>query len=117
MPLIGLVIDVLGEKFLFFDFSRNTDPSPLERHLAEIGSVGPVVIGLLYVGAALIFSGFHEILAILGCGFAVAVFLAFFGSFILPFLIIALTGFKVRPVIDDADGGDEEVCVVLQGSS
>lgn len=115
-PLMGRAIRRWGERFWFFDFSRNSKPSSLERRIARIGLFVPVLLPLALVLGALVVDGFHDILSILGGSFAIAVVLAFFGSFIVPFLIIVFTGFKVRPVIDDGDG-EEEVSVVLQGSS
>ncbi|CAA7616239.1 membrane hypothetical protein [Magnetospirillum sp. LM-5] len=115
-PLIGLAIRNWGDRFLGCDFSRNINPTKMERRIAEIGMLVPILSGLAYIGMALIANGFHEILASLGSGLAVAVFLTFFGAFILPFLIIVGTGFKLRPVIDDVDRS-EEVSVMLQGSN
>ncbi|MBF0327329.1 MAG: hypothetical protein HQL42_20020 [Alphaproteobacteria bacterium] len=88
----------------------------MERRIAEIGMLVPILLGLAYIVVALIANGFHEILAILGGGLAIAVFLAFFGGFIIPFLIIVCTGFKLRPVIDEVDH-DKKVSIMLQGSN
>ena len=98
--LTGKAIRRWGYRFWFFDFSPNTQPSPLERRLATLGQAVPVVLGLLAVIVAVALDGFHDLLAKLGVGLAVAFVLIIPGGFILPFLVMVLSGFRVRPVID-----------------
>lgn len=98
--LTGKAIRRWGYRFWFFDFSPNTQPSPLERRIATLGQAVPVVLGLLAVIVAVALDGFHDLLAKLGVGLAVAFVLIIPGGFILPFLVMVLSGFRVRPVID-----------------
>jgi hypothetical protein len=100
-PILGKAIAIWGERFLCFDFSPNLNPTVLERRIARWGQAVPVLIGFLAVGAGVALDGFHDILVKLAVGFAVAVVLIIPGGFVLPFVVMVCTGFKVRPVADE----------------
>lgn len=99
-PVIGTAIRLWGDKFLFFDFSPNLRPTALERRIATIGQVGPVLAGLLAIVGGLAMGGFSDVVGVLGAGVAIALLLVIPGAFVIPFLVIVLTGFRVRPVVD-----------------
>ncbi|MGE5477612.1 MAG: hypothetical protein ACM3Q1_13215 [Bacteroidales bacterium] len=100
-PILGAAIATWGERFLCFDFSPNPQPTVIERRIARWGQMVPVAIGMLAVGAGVALDGFHDIVIKLGVGFAVAVALIIPGGFVLPFLVMVCTAFRVRPVIDE----------------
>lgn len=99
--LIRMAIDRWGFRFLFFDFSPNPSPSRVENAIV-IGSQFASFLGaLIYLVVAL----FHlehasDLWGTLGATVAVLFILVLVLTILLPFLVIVLTAFRIRPVID-----------------
>lgn len=98
---IGLAIRRWGERFGFFDFSPNLAPSPVERWIAGLGVGIPFLLAVVLLVAALFRAhSLSEAFSDLAVSALVFVILAIFGAVLVPFVIIVLTGFRIRPVID-----------------
>lgn len=99
--VIGMAINRWGYQFLFFDFSPNLNPSRLESGIVNGGGILSLlaVLGLTLVG---LFKMEHlsDLLTIIGAGLAVFFALGLCLMVLLPFLVMILTAFRVRPVID-----------------
>lgn len=101
--LIGRAIDRWGFRFLFFDFSPNVTPSVLERRLVTGGQVFSVAAVLGFTLFALFrLDHLSDLWSLLGADFALAFVLTVLLAILAPFLVMILTGFRVRPVIDKA---------------
>ena len=101
--IIGKAIKRWGFQFLFFDFSPNLNPSRLESGIVNGGTAISVLAVVIFTGIAL----FHmehlsDLLEIIGLDFAVLFAVGVPLAIVLPFLVMVLTAFRVRPVIDKA---------------
>lgn len=106
--VIRMAIDRWGYRFLLFDFSPNLNPSRLERFIVNGGNILSVLVVLGFTVVAL-FRLDHpsELLTLVGVDIAILVVLSILLAVLLPFLVMVLTGFRVRPVIDKAPAGAE----------
>ncbi|OAN49302.1 hypothetical protein A6A04_04090 [Paramagnetospirillum marisnigri] len=99
--LIGWAIDRWGYRFLFFDFSPNLTPSPLESRIVTGGQVLSVLVVLVYTVVALFhIEHFSDLLALVGLDLFVLFVASIPLMILLPFLVMVVTAFRVRPVID-----------------
>lgn len=99
--LIGRAIDRWGYQFLFFDFSPNLAPSPLEHRIVIGGQVLSVLVVVAYTLVALFhLEHFSDLLLLVGYDVFVLCVAAIPLTILLPFLIMLATAFRVRPVID-----------------
>ncbi|KIL97906.1 FKBP-type peptidyl-prolyl cis-trans isomerase SlyD [Paramagnetospirillum magnetotacticum MS-1] len=99
--VIGKAIKRWGYQFLFFDFSPNLNPSRLENAISFGGGLLSVLAVLVYTVVAL----FHmerlsDLLTIIGLDLAILFALGIPLMVLLPFLVMVLTAFRVRPVVD-----------------
>lgn len=99
--LVDWAIEFWGERFLFFDFSANPQPSVLERRIITLGAVVPLVLACGAMVYALTLKGFGEFWEILAAGVLAFVVLVIPCAIVVPFVVMLATGFRVRPVIDD----------------
>ncbi|BAE52059.1 FKBP-type peptidyl-prolyl cis-trans isomerase [Paramagnetospirillum magneticum] len=101
--IIGRAIKRWGYQFLFFDFSPNLTPSRLERGIVN-GSAALSVIAVLAFTVVALFRMRHlsDLLEIIGLDLAILFAVGVPLIILLPFLVIILTAFRVRPVIDRA---------------
>lgn len=103
--LIRMAIDRWGERFLFFDFSPNLVPSPLERGIVNGGQIASVLTVLAFTVLGLFrMDHLSELWSLLGVDVAILFALGVLLMILLPFLVMVLTAFRVRPVIDKAPG-------------
>lgn len=101
--VIRKAIDRWGYRFLFFDFSPNLNPSRLESSIVN----GSAVLSVLAVLGCTIIALFRmehlsDLWSILGADLALVLVLGILLAILLPFLVIVLTAFRVRPIIDKA---------------
>ena len=101
--MIGLAIDHWGERFLFFNFSRNVSPSALEQRILALGAGIPMVLGLILLVLALIrdHGSIGAVLMDVGVAVLITLMLMIPSAILVPFLVIVSSGFTIRPVTDD----------------
>ena len=104
--MIGLAIDYWGERFLFVNFSRNVSPSALETRIVALGGGIPMVLGLILLVSALIrdHGSIGAVVMDVGVTVLVTLILMIPSAILVPFLVIVLSGFTIRPVTDNVSG-------------
>ncbi len=106
--VISKAINRWGYQFLFFDFSPNLNPSRLESGIVN-GSALLSVLALLVFTVVALFHMNHlsDLLRIIGLDMAVLFAVGLPLMILLPFLVMVLTAFRVRPVVDKAPGSQK----------
>ncbi|ARJ66399.1 hypothetical protein WV31_12360 [Magnetospirillum sp. ME-1] len=103
---IGKAIKLWGYRFLFFDFSPNLNPSRLERGIANGGTALSVLAVVAFTLVALFkIEHLSDLFTIIGVDLALFFAIGVLMMILLPFLVMVLTAFRVRPVIDKQPAG------------
>ncbi|CUW37878.1 Putative peptidyl-prolyl cis-trans isomerase [Magnetospirillum sp. XM-1] len=103
---IGKAIKLWGYRFLFFDFSPNLTPSRLESGIANGGTALSVLAVVVFTLVALFkIEHLSDLFTIIGVDLALLFAIGVLMMILLPFMVIILTAFRVRPVVDKQPAG------------